>query len=392
MHTDGRDPIVTSPTGAWMRRRTLAPRAFALLVVITLVACSTSPTAAPSLLGTPAITSVLAPTASPEPTPSPTPMLIPSPLDGLLVTPAVAARHPIAVMIDDHDGARPQAGFNAASVVWQAPAEGGIPRYMMIFSDQIPTAVGPIRSAREYFIDWAAEWDALYVHAGGNTNATLTLRAKGDGTLVWNADALVVGRPWFWRVSFRVAPHNLYTDGAFLRNLAAARGAVDAPFAGNWAFGPDADPANRPVGGAITVVYPYESITYRYDHDSNNSVRYLNGSSRPQVDAGDKQVVAPKNVVILRMAFSLRPHDSTPGALDAADVGSGQAFIATNGVTIRGTWRKSSVNGPTLLFDAGGNPVTLTAGQTFVQVISLSYGFTIKDGVVPAAEASPSAS
>ncbi len=383
-----------------MRSRTVLPRAVAILAAVTLAACSSAPTTAPSPLATPGITSAptLPATATPEPTPtpspcpSPSPQLIPSPLDGLLVAPAVAARHPIAVMIDDHPAARPQAGFNAASIVWQSPAEGGIPRYMLIFGDQIPAAVGPIRSAREYFIDWASECDALYVHAGGNTNATLTLQAKGDGTLVWDADGLVLGLPWFWRVGFRFPPHNLYTDGASLRKLAARRGAVDGPFSGPWTFGPDAVLANRPVGGAINVVYPYETITYRYDRDSNTYVRYLNGSATPQIDAGDKQVVAPKNVVILRMPFTLRRNDSTPGALDAADVGSGQAFIATNGVTIRGTWRKSSVNGPTLLFDANGNPVTLTAGQTFVQVIALTYGFTIKNGVVPAGAPSPSAS
>ena len=76
------------------------------------------------------------PTASP-PAPEPTPVLVPAPLTGVLVSPEVAAQHPIAVMVDDQFYARPQSGFNAASVVWHAPAEGGIPRYMLIFQDQI---------------------------------------------------------------------------------------------------------------------------------------------------------------------------------------------------------------------------------------------------------------
>jgi len=63
------------------------------------------------------------------------------PLTGLLVSPEAALQHPIAVMVDDHADARPQSGFNAASIVWHAPAEGGVPRYMMIFQDQIPAGV-----------------------------------------------------------------------------------------------------------------------------------------------------------------------------------------------------------------------------------------------------------
>ena len=92
-------------------------------------------------------------------------------------------------MIDDHLDARPQSGFNAASVVWQAPAEGGIPRYMMIFQDQVPAAVGPVRSARYYYIAWAAEWRAVYAHAGGSPQALRDARTpKGHGQCVYNAD------------------------------------------------------------------------------------------------------------------------------------------------------------------------------------------------------------
>lgn len=93
-----------------------------------------------------------------------------------MVTPAVAKRHVVAVMIDDHPAARPQSGFNDASVVWQAPAEGGIPRYMMWFQDSVPPAVGPVRSARLYFVAWASEWDAVYAHVGGSPQAMKLLR------------------------------------------------------------------------------------------------------------------------------------------------------------------------------------------------------------------------
>ena len=83
------------------------------------------------------------PTAPPSPTPEPTPSLVPAPLTGRLVKPEVASRHVIAVMIDDQFAARPQSGLSSADVVWQAPAEGGIPRYMALFQTGSPKAVGP---------------------------------------------------------------------------------------------------------------------------------------------------------------------------------------------------------------------------------------------------------
>ena len=171
------------------------------------------------------------PSTSPLPStpPGPTSTLVRAPLTGLLVSAGAARRHPIAVMIDDHLGARPQSGFNSAAIVWQAPAEGGIPRYMLVFQDTIPKSVGPIRSAREYFLEWAAEYRSMYVHAGGSPQALATLRSSGHGSLVWNAEGLRFDGSFLFRVHFRIAPHNLYTDGTRLRALATFLHVATAP-------------------------------------------------------------------------------------------------------------------------------------------------------------------
>jgi hypothetical protein len=337
-------------------------------------AMSVSPTATPA-----------PPTVAP-PTPEP---LVPAPLTGRLVTEEVAQQHPIAVMVDDHADARPQAGFNAASIVWQAPAEGGVPRYMMVFQDTIPDSVGPIRSARQYYIEWASELNAMYVHHGGSPQAKRTLMQHGNGGWVYNADGFRWEGRFVWRVTDRFAPHNVMTDGAHLRKLAKKIGADDGPIDAAWSFGPEAAAFERPTGGTIKVVYPYETISYRYDPLNNRYVRYINGSKKPQVDVADGQVVAPKNVVILRMYFAPVLND-THDRLEARNVGKGEAWIATNGVTVKGTWRKASQTAPTLLFGPDGKPITLAVGQTFVQVIALSYNFQVKDGALPGA--SPSAS
>lgn len=348
-----------------------------------LVAATSSPTPdqteAPTASPTPSPT----PSPRPRPTPSPSPTPILSPLSGLPVSDAAAQQHVIAVMIDDHADARPQSGFNAASIVWQAPAEAGIPRYMLLFQDQVAGGVGPVRSAREYFIEWAAEWQAVFVHVGGSPQAQETLHFQGDGQWVWNADQFKWGGQYLWRINTRFAPHNVYTDGNHLRGLTTAVGAADGPITPSWSFRPDAALADRATGGAITVAYSYESITYRYDTATNTYPRYINGSSSAQVDAADGKVVAPKNVVILQMSFGPLDGAGVKGRLEAGNVGTGVAWISTNGRTVQGTWRKDAVTSPTLLFGPGGAPVNLTAGQTFVQVMATTDGVSVADGTIP---------
>jgi len=323
-------------------------------------------------------------------TPQPTPVTVPDPLTGELVAPAIARRHPIAVMIDDLRPARPQSGLSQADIVWQAPAEGGIPRYMAIFQTELPKDIGPVRSSRYYYITWAAEWRAIYTHAGGSPQALATLRAKGNGQYVYNLDAF--RRPAaFRRIHTRLAPHNLYTTGPNLRRTGTAIGARDGAYQAFWKFAPDAPLDQRPVGGSIQVVYLANTITYKYDRASNSYFRSVTGETK-QTDAGTGNRIAPKNVIVMRVRFGpLNDGHPQKGRLEANVIGSGKAWIATNGKTIVGTWKKTSVTGPTRFFDGQGNPVTLTVGQTFINVMQLNSPVTVTAGK-PFVPASPSPS
>jgi hypothetical protein len=340
------------------------------------------PTASPTPSATPSTTPSPTVTPTPTATPTPSPSLVPAPLTGRPVTAAVAKRHAIAVMIDDHPDARPQSGFNDASVVWQAPAEGGIPRYMLVFQDRIPPSVGPVRSARQYYIAWAAEWDAVYAHVGGSPQAMQTLREQGRGQLVYNADEFRWGGVYFHRTRDRFAPHNVYTSGKELWQLARRLGATNTTMKPAWRFSGDKHFLLRPQGGTITTVYPLNTITYRYDRKTNTYRRSVSGEKR-QVDRGRDQPVAPKNVIVMVMSFGPLNDGSKKHRLEAQFVGRGTAWIATNGKTVKGTWRKASMTAPTRFFDANGKPVTLTVGQTFVQVMPRGSRITIKDGKVP---------
>lgn len=299
---------------------------------------------------------------------SPTPVLVPAPLTGRLVAPALAARHPIAVMVDDQADARPQSGFNQASVVWQAPAEGGIPRYMLVFGEGNPPSVGPVRSSRYYFVTWAAEWRALYVHVGGSPQALSALAASGQGQLVYDADEFRWGGTFLWRITQRFAPHNVYTDGSHLQELAARVGATSAPTGPVWTFGAGVPPAMRPAGARLEITYPANQIAYRYDRASNTYRRFVGGE--PQIDAGDGRQVAPSNVVVMTVVFGpLNDGHPNKKRLEAQNIGTGPAWIATNGVTIRGTWRKAATDAPTRFYASDGHEIALTAGQTFIQVV-----------------------
>ncbi len=322
------------------------------------------------------------PTPEPSPTPEPTPTTVPDPLTGRLVAPAVAARHPIAVMIDDLSPARPQSGLASASIVWHAPAEGGIPRYMAIFQEKLPKSIGPVRSSRYYYIAWAAEWRAVYAHAGGSPQALDTLRTKGNGQLVYNIDEFRYSTT-FHRITTRFSPHNLYTTAAALRGVGKRMGAADKTWKTAWQFAPDAPLESRPYGGSITVGYPANTIKYTYDRNSNTYKRSVTGESK-QTDAQNGDRIAPSNVIVMRMAFGpLNDGHPDKHRLEAQVVGKGKAWISTNGRTIKGTWVKTGLKKPTRFFDAAGNEVVLTAGQTFIQVLTTSntlYPATFKAG------------
>jgi DUF3048 family protein len=352
-----------------------------------LAATSASPSGPPATAeasgpSTPTTTPLPTPTPVPTPTPLPTPLLVQAPLTGRMVREDIAKRHPIAVMVDDQRDARPQSGFNDAAIVWQAPAEGGIPRYMMIFQDRIAPSVGPVRSARQYFIAWAAEWRSVYGHVGGSPQAMQTLREKGRGQLVYNADEFRWGGIYFHRTKDRFPPHNVYSAGKELRALASRVGAKDGPIKAAWKFGPDAPLQDRPVGGRITVAYSYNQIAYRYDRTTNTYLRTVTGENK-QTDRGRKARVAPKNVVVMVMSFAPLNDGSKKHRLEAQYTGKGIAWISTNGKTIKGTWRKRSITDPTRFYDSNGKPVTLTVGQTFIQVMPRGSKIVFKAGTPP---------
>jgi hypothetical protein len=336
----------------------------------------------------PSVNASASPPASPSPSPSPVPLIYED-LSGIPTTAELAHRYPIAVMIDDSPAARQQAGLSVASIVWQAPAEGNIPRYMAIFQSGTPPRIGPVRSARLYFVRWAAEWKAVYLHAGGPPPLRSFLAGRQQLVIDVNGRATS-------RVRFRAAPHNLYSDGARLRRFAendlpTSKLAYDPSQPGRLQPFRDAAPeADRgPQGGAINVTYTSAKIAYAYDRASNTWLRSVDG--REQHDAlatenrghgtiGSGPRIAPTTVVVMVVPIRRSAAIEGPalGRLEADSIGKNTAWVFADGRVTKGTWNKKSPTDRTRFLDAAGKEIAFPRGQIFVQVVPKASAATFK--------------
>ena len=298
----------------------------------------------------------------------------------MAVEPARAQRLPLAVMIDDNVAARPQHGFNAASIVYQAPADGGEDRYMLIFQENDAAKIGPVRSGRPYFIRWAAEYRAAFGHYGGDQKAQ-AYSWVNNGKLIFDVDALVGAGAAYKRDSSRKAPHNAYTNSDTFRSVAERRGAPKTIVTGlgSRLFADDLPADQRPSSGSINVPYNRGASTYTYDHATNSYLRSIAGKAH--VDPLDGKRVTARNVVVLFMRQSVDP-ESEPGyrrpVLD--QIGSGRAIVFRDGKVIEGKWVKTNDGDLTRFYDAAGKEIYLVRGRIFIQVVATGTNVTWKAG------------
>lgn len=309
------------------------------------------------------------------PQPKPAPVVappvkttVPSPLTGVEISPELAKSPIVTVVIENlYPNARPQSGLTDAGVVYEALAEGGITRYLAVFGDGLkqPHDIGPIRSLRTYFVDWTLEYNAPVVHVGGNIDAIALIKPTGLKSLnqFYNGD-------YFRRISSRVAPHNLYSTGKQLGQLLKTRGYDNEPNFEPWKR--KNDDKKRP-GDAVNISVNFSGKDYlasfSYDVTSGTYKRFLRGQA--DIDANTKAQIAPKNVVVISMPTS--QNTARPGDLSLVmkTVGSGSAWVFTDGSVTEGRWQKDSRNGRISFVDAAGKVIALNRGQTWISVLPL---------------------
>lgn len=282
--------------------------------------------------------------------------------DGMLVDPAESNPFPVAVIIENLTVARPQSGLAKAQIVYEALAEGGITRFLAIFAGDTPANIGPVRSARPYFIDWTLEYGALFAHAGGSPKAIADIKSEDvfDLNQFYNSQ-------YFFRDNSRnvASEHTLYTTG---EKLVFALRDLKAETSGDfesWKFKDDAPQAELPVD-AKTISINFSSfsysVEYTYDREQNDYVRFMAGQAHADADG---TAVRPKNVVILKVKTRLADEQR----LEMDTVGEGEAIIFRDGKAVTGTWKKEKRDARTYFYDTAGEEIEFNGGQTWVEVV-----------------------
>jgi hypothetical protein len=287
-------------------------------------------------------------------------------LDGVLVDKDNTNSYPIAVMVENLSTVRPQSGLNKAGVVYEALAEGGITRFLAVFANhESIDEIGPVRSARDYYLDWVSEYNPLYAHAGGSPDA-LRLLPEYDNIL--NLDQIGGDHAYFWRDTSRATAreHTLFTSSEL---LSFALRDLDAPKNGDykpWLFKTEKKASQRKDGGKIITIdystFSYE-VEYQYDFENNRYMR-MNGDE-PHVDHITGDQLYAKNVIVQYVKTRLA--DSTRLAMDT--VGEGGALLFQDGEMINATWEKKTQSGRTKFYNVSGKEIQLNPGPTWIQIV-----------------------
>lgn len=272
---------------------------------------------------------------------------------------AYSLTRPVMVMIENSAAARPQAGLEDASIVYEFLAEGGITRFMALFYEKFPNRVGPVRSTRPYFVQTAEEYRALLLHVGASTEGYRKLAE----TNLMHIDEIGTGG-FFWRDSSRKAPHNVYTGMKKLKELFERK------------YAPIAIPPRFPyqpaafLNGADTVKanelkIPYwgnYSVTYRYEANRRQYLRHI--GERPHLMEGGKKLYA-NNIFVQYVDTTIKDQI---GRLEIDMVGSGKLLFFRDGAVLTGTWSKAKGE-KTRYLDQNGKAIELAPGPTWIQVV-----------------------
>jgi hypothetical protein len=288
-----------------------------------------------------------------------------SPLTGEPVANEAATKQAVTgVMIENSPDARPQSGIKNSGVVFEAIAEAGITRFLVLYQQEKPQLIGPVRSLRLYDIDWFSPFDASIAHVGGSAAALSEVRDGNyrDLDQFFNGDS-------YWRASDRYSPHNVYTSFARLDALNSAKGYTTSTFTGFSRI--DGKPVAKPDATSININISsslYNS-SYIYDAKTNTYARSQDGA--PHTDREDGQIT-PNVVVAIRVDETTEMQDGYREVITTS--GSGNATIFQNGTAIPATWHKADSESQIYFTDSTGKDIPLVRGQTWIAAVPNGEG------------------
>jgi len=343
------------------------------------------PSATPTDTPLPAPTATPTATPTPLPSPTPTPSVREAPLSGLPL-PIEQLRYPlIAVMIpSDSD----QYGLSQAAVVYEASAEYRIQRFLAIFEQVEAPKLGPIRSARLYYVEWAHPYGLLFVHWGGSPQAyerLAQIRCRYDGRpspypCLHVLDGQDGGR-MFWRAEVVDIPwNNGFTSSNLLYDYLQEKDISRSVDYLGYPHKEDAPQETRPLTGTISISGFHYPVRYTYDPESNTYGRDFKG--RPHLDLLTGEQIRAHNVVLIFVPQAPIPGDPK-GRLDFQTTGEGEAWFFLDGLMLRGRWVKESVEAELRFFDEAGQEVAFNRGNIWIEVLAPGQEVEVKPGPTP---------
>ncbi len=273
---------------------------------------------------------------------------------------------PIAIMIDNEKPAWPHAGLNDAYLLYEIIIEGGESRIMALFKGADTEKIGPVRSARHYFLDYALENDAMYVHFGWSPLAQSQIKQYSVNNLNGVTNDGVI----FWREGNKNSYHNAFTsiekilsraEKKEYRKLSTDKG-VFKYSAEEVTLGTGAKANNIKLkySGLQYVEYKYNETTKLYE-------RYQRGQAHK--DRFTDEIFTAKNIIVCYINNGLLDDPENKGRQDLFNIGQGQGLYITNGEYANITWKKTSKTSKTQYYDYNGNEIILNDGRTWVQII-----------------------
>ncbi|MFA5995246.1 MAG: DUF3048 domain-containing protein [Patescibacteria group bacterium] len=307
----------------------------------------------------------------------PAPTVLPRALDGLLVAAADANKVPACVMIENaaFDGVRPQAGLSSAQVVYEIIVEGGITRLMAVFGGEQADTVGPVRSARDTYLQFASEYNCAYTHAGGSPTA---MQALEDFSMR-DLDGLRESQ-WFWRDSKKYSPHNLFTSTAKLYEaISAGHSWIETPTYIPWTFADnEVITATATTAETANEINVYFTGSYDVKYTYNATEKYyerVNGG-KPHTDANTNKILTARNIIIETVPAGESIEGK--GRINFDVVGAGDVYIFRLGKLTKGTWKKADRLARTQFFTEDGKEIPLVRGNTWVELVPTTHKFDWK--------------
>lgn len=294
-----------------------------------------------------------------------------APLTGSITTDlSLDERRPLAVKIGNGDPKdRPQAGLAAADIVYEVLVEAGFTRFLAVFHSEIPSRVGPVRSARSSDFDILADLATPYLAtSGANSTVLREIRQAAQEGILIDVGALRMSAP-YERDRSRRSPHNLYFR---YENLGGGGpdslpgGPPDVPPAQLFEYGLS-NPPSLPDAAGVTVAYTTlygGEVSHVWDPFLGGWVRIQDGTLHmTETDFGVAEI-APANVVVVLMPYGRSAADRrSPQALS---YGTGDALVLTAGSVHEAVWERSEDRVGFRFRDTDGNSLSLSSGSTWL--------------------------